>query len=196
MTLGLHCLAFQEMLREGFTCPNESPWVTISKLLLAFCISLSSNTENPGSTPHSRFAHFHLHFLFRTRKRGSQKKKTNAQRCLFATKFLRTSALRVHAPARACLRAGDTPARNSLLNFTWEISWQEHLCETRWDYATSIICLTSFFFFFFSSPVSPCPAVCHAGQSRTTCSEWGGLLPGRANRVRPKGRNKHGNFLT
>lgn len=43
--------------------PNRSPRVTVSKLLLAFYISLGSNTENPGSKHHSCFHIFICSFF-------------------------------------------------------------------------------------------------------------------------------------
>lgn len=191
MTLGLHCLAFQEMLREGFTCPNESPQVTVSKLLLAFCISLSSNTENPGRKHHSRFAHFHLHFLFRTEKRGSEKNRTKVSVCKqssFAPVLRVYMCLRAYVCVLTTLQLEThcwiSPERGKSLDKSISI---RHI-----GIMLPVIWLTSFFFFCQSLHAQP--SVMLVG--RTTCSEQGGLLPGRGSGVRPKGRNKHGNFLT
>lgn len=166
MTLGLHCLAFQEMLREGFTCPNESPLVTVSKLLLAFWIPLSSNTENPGSKHHSCFTHFHLHFLFRTEKHGSQK---TAKSCLFATKFLHTGVL----CACACVHVGVQTAFQLETHCWISLESRKSLYKTisvrHIGIMLPVICLTSFFC------QSPCPAVCHAGRENNLF--WAGRAP-------------------
>lgn len=51
---------------------NKTPRLHFPSLL-TFCISLSSNTENPGSKHHSCFTHFHFHVLSRIEKYGVQK---------------------------------------------------------------------------------------------------------------------------
>lgn len=81
---------------------------------------------------------------------------------------------------------------NSLLDLTQgqDTSFQEDVCKIHWDCATSD--LPHIFF----SCWSLCAQLSVLLVRRTTCSGQGGLLPGRTNRGRPRGRNEHRNFLT
>lgn len=53
MTLGLHCLAFQEMLREGFTCLNISSRLQLPSFcwLFVFLLALTQKTQGANTTP-------------------------------------------------------------------------------------------------------------------------------------------------
>lgn len=164
MTLGLHCLAFQAVLREGFTCPNESPQVTVSKLLLAFCISFSSNTENPGSKHHSHFTHFHSHFLFRSEERGSQK---TAQSCLFAIKFLPKGVLCMHVRRRVCVQTTVQLETHCWISPESRKSLYKSISVRHIGIMLPVICLTSVFLL-----APPCPAVCHAGRENNLFWAW------------------------
>lgn len=137
--------------------PKHKFQVTASKLLLAFCISLSSNTENPGSKHHSCLPHFHLHLLFRTEKCGLQK--PHKAVCLQRGSSTRVFGVCVCTRARVCVQA-----TLQLETHCWiSPESRKSLYKRHAGIMLPVICLTSVFFAGVSLP------------SRLSC--WSGEQP-------------------
>lgn len=162
--------------------PKHKFQVTASKLLLAFCIPLSSNTENPGSKHHSCLPHFHLHLLFRTEKCGLQKphEAVCSQRGFSTRVFGVCVCMRARVCAQATLQ---------LETHCWiSPESRKSLYKRHAGIMLPVICLTSVFL-----PESPCPAVCHAGRENNLF--WAGRAPAwQEQRGQAQGKKKAREF--
>lgn len=88
--------------------------------LFVFHLALTQQTQGANTTP---VLHIFICTFFSELKNTDCKKLHKAV-CLQQSSFTPVFCV--------CMCADNTPARNWLLNFTWE-----HLCKTHWDYATS-----------------------------------------------------------
>lgn len=175
--------------------PQMSPKATISTLLLAFCISLRPNTENPGSKHHSCFFHVHFSELTNVAHKNCTELPCSPQNS-FAS-WVWTAGRRFQNPleTHCWIPPGNLhcwiPSGNL---HCWIPPGNTHcwippkrICVRHAGTVLPVMCLTS---------------LSLAGVSLPSClSCWSGEQPvlgreGRAKGARPRGRHKHRNFLT
>lgn len=130
---------------------NKTPRLHFPSLL-TFCISLSSNTENPGSKHHSCFTHFHFHVLSRIEKYGVQKTAHKVV-CLQQISFASVLGICVSI----CLETHSWISLDSRSSFYQNISTRHaRVYVTGYMFHVLFVCL-------FVLSESACPATLHAG---------------------------------
>lgn len=181
MTLGLHCLAFQEMLREGFTCLNISSRLQLPSFcwLFVFLLALTQKTQGANTTPVS---HIFICTFFSEPKNVDCKNRTK----LSVRNEVSPHGCLVYACA--CVRVC-AQATLQLETHCWiSPESRKSLYKRHAGIMLPVICLTSVFL-----PESPCPAVCHAGRENNLF--WAGRAPAwQEQRGQAQGKKKAREF--
>lgn len=182
MTLGVHCLAFQEMLREGFTCLNISSRLQLPSFcwLFVFLLALTQKTQGANTTPVS---HVFICTFFSEPKNVDCKKPPKAL-CSQRGSSTRVFGVCVCMRARVCAQA-----TLQLQTHCWiSPESRKSLYKRHAGIMLPVICLTSVFL-----PESPCPAVCHAGWENNLF--WAGRAPAwQEQRGQAQGKKKAREF--
>jgi len=169
MALGLRCLAFQEMLREDLHTSTEVPRLQLPSFCWLF-VFLWAATEKTQEENTTLALHIFTCIFF------PELKNLDCKNC---TKL---SATKLHHTGASCMRAPQLETRCWISPASTK-SLYKSIFTRHGGIMLPVICLTSLFRWSLHAQPSVIPV------RRTTCSEQGGLLPGRDNGVRPKGRN-------